>query len=194
MLVTSWKTIRPKKEMDHGFSCYYLKEGYKVSRFYRADHSLYCCYCDIISPYYEENTNSLTVTDLLVDVIVAPDGFVKVADVDELVTALNAQLLSLEQLKAALDSLARLLSLIYAGRSVPFSLIKNRGGCPVPVTFPAVLFCLSICKSSARPLPFRPAACVRTKTMSFSRALLRYCKFRPAACERAKPEPEKTDG
>lgn len=116
VLVTSWKTIRPKKEMDHGFSCYYLKEGYKVSRFYRADHSLYCCYCDIISPYYEENTNSLTVTDLLVDVIVAPNGFVKVADVDELVTALNAQLLSLEQLKAALDSLARLLSLIYAGK------------------------------------------------------------------------------
>ena len=35
VLVTSWKTIRPKKEMDHGFSCYYLDKGYKISRFYR---------------------------------------------------------------------------------------------------------------------------------------------------------------
>lgn len=116
VLVTSWKTLRPKKEMDHGFSCYYLKEGYKISRFYRADHSLYCCYCDIISPDYEADTHSLTVTDLLVDVIVSPEGFVRVVDVDELVTALDAQLLSMEQLKAALSSLDRLLSLIYAGK------------------------------------------------------------------------------
>ena len=116
VLVTSWKTIRPKKEMGHGFSCYYLDKGYKISRFYRADHSLYCYYCDIISPEYEESTHSLTVTDLLVDVIVSPDGFVRVVDVDELVTALTAQLLSLDQLKAALGSLSRLLSLIYAGK------------------------------------------------------------------------------
>lgn len=116
VLVTSWRTIRPKKEMDHGYSCYYLNEGYKVSKFCRADHTLLYYYCDIISPRYEENTNSLTVTDLLVDVIVFPDASVRVVDVDELVTALNDGRLTLDQLKEALQSLSRLLSQIYAGR------------------------------------------------------------------------------
>lgn len=116
VLVTSWKTIRPKKEMDHGYSCYYLKEGYKISKFYRADHTLLYYYCDIISPGYEENTNSLTVTDLLVDVIVFPDGAVRVVDVDELVTALNRGLLDLERLKEALCALDRLLHLLYSDR------------------------------------------------------------------------------
>lgn len=115
-LVTSWKTIRPKKEMDHGYSCYYLKEGYKISKFYRADRSLLYYYCDIISSYYEENTNTLTVTDLLADVIIYPDGFVKVVDLDELVSAQNSGKLSLDQLKEALVILDKLLKLIYAGK------------------------------------------------------------------------------
>lgn len=116
VLVTSWKTIRPKKDMDHGYSCYYLEEGYKISRFYRADHTLLYYYCDIISPSYEENSNTLIVTDLLADVIIYPDGFVKVVDVDELVTALNEGKLSLNLLKDALLTLDRLLRLIYAGK------------------------------------------------------------------------------
>lgn len=116
ILVTSWKTIRPKKNMDHGFSCYYLNEGYKISKFYRADNTLLYCYCDIISPEYKENTNTLTVTDLLADIIIYPDGFVKVVDIDELVTALNNGRLSLIQLKDTLLVLDRLLNLIYDGK------------------------------------------------------------------------------
>lgn len=116
VLVTSWRTIRPKKNMDHGYSCYYLEEGYKISKFYRADHTLLYYYCDIISPTYEENTNTLIVTDLLADVIVYPDGFVKVVDVDELVTALNEGRLTLSLLTDALLTLDRLLRLIYAGK------------------------------------------------------------------------------
>lgn len=116
VLVTSWKTIRPKKNMDHGYSCYYLYEGYKVSKFYRADNTLLYCYCDIISPDYEEDTNTLTVTDLLVDVIIHPDGFVRVVDVDELVKALDDGQMTLDQLRRALLSLDRLLTLIYGGK------------------------------------------------------------------------------
>lgn len=116
VLVTAWKTIRPKAEMDHGFSCYYLKEGYKISKFYRTDNTLFCYYCDIISPAYEENTNKLIVTDLLADVIIYPDGTVKVVDLDELVTALNEGRLSADQLKDAILTLDRLLRIVYAGR------------------------------------------------------------------------------
>lgn len=116
ILVTSWKTIRPKKDLDHGFSCCYLKEGYKISRFYRADNTLLYHYCDIISPAYEPDSNSLIITDLLADVIVYPDGFVKVADLDELVTAFDENSLSLDMLKKSITSLHRLLEKIYAGR------------------------------------------------------------------------------
>lgn len=115
ILVTSWKSIRPKKDLDHGFSCYYLKEGYKVSKFYRADHTLLYHYCDIISPFYEKESCTLTVTDLLADVIIYPDGFVKVVDLNELVTAFEEGSLSLALLKASITSLHRLLEQIYAG-------------------------------------------------------------------------------
>ena len=54
-------------------------------------------------------------TDLLADVIVYPDGFVKVVDLDELVTALNDKLISEDTLKASLRSLNSLLEIIYAG-------------------------------------------------------------------------------
>lgn len=116
VLVTSWQTIRPKKNMDHGYSCYYLKEGYKISKFYRADNTLLYCYCDIISPAYEDDTHTLTVTDLLADVIVYPDGSIQVVDLDELADAYEQGMLSASQLMLALRTLDRLLSLLYEGK------------------------------------------------------------------------------
>ncbi|NLL80590.1 MAG: DUF402 domain-containing protein [Clostridiales bacterium] len=113
ILVTKWNTLKPKKDLHHGFSCYYLKEGYKVSKFYREDNSLLYYYCDIISPEYDPEKNTLVVTDLLADVIVYPDGFVKVVDLDEMVPALESGALSDVMLKQALLSCNALLSLIY---------------------------------------------------------------------------------
>ena len=43
---------------------------------------------------YTEETDTYIVTDLLADVIVYPDGFVKVVDLDELGEALEKGLLS----------------------------------------------------------------------------------------------------
>ena len=65
--------------------------------------------------WYEKDTGSLIVTDLLVDVIVYPDGFIKVVDMDELVFASQSGLLSLERLREALSALDRLLSRLYGG-------------------------------------------------------------------------------
>ena len=84
-IVTSWNAIRPKKDLHHGFSCYFLKEGFKVSKFYYEDGRLLYWYCDIVSYDYSSTDNRLMVTDLLADVIIYPDGFVKVVDLDELV-------------------------------------------------------------------------------------------------------------
>lgn len=115
IIVTGWDSLKPRKDLHHGFSCYYLDEGIKVSRFYREDESLLFWYCDIVDYDYTEETDTYIVTDLLADVIIYPDGFVKVVDLDELVTARSAGLLSDGMLDKALLRLDRLLKLIYAG-------------------------------------------------------------------------------
>ncbi len=115
-IVTRWNALKPKKDLHHGYSCYFLREGYKVSKFYTVDDSLLYYYCDIITSEYIEATNSFIVTDLLADVIVYPDGFVKVVDLDEMVPALEEGGISLDDLKSALISCNSLLTEIYAGR------------------------------------------------------------------------------
>lgn len=114
-IITGWNTIRPRKDLHHGYSCYYLQKGFKVSKFYREDGSLLYWYCDIVSYDHQTETDTYIVTDLLVDVIIYPDGFVKVVDIDELVTALNGKLITEEMLKASLINLDSLLEIIYAG-------------------------------------------------------------------------------
>lgn len=114
-IITGWNTIKPRKDLHHGYSCYYLREGFKVSKFYREDGSLLYWYCDIVSYEHLSDTDTYIVTDLLTDVIVYPDGFVKVVDLDELVTALNKKLISNETLKTSLYNLNSLLEIIYAG-------------------------------------------------------------------------------
>lgn len=115
IIVTKWNALKPKPDLHHGYSCYFLEEGYKVSKFYSADSSLLYYYCDIICHEFLENENKIIVTDLLADVIVYPDGFVKVVDLDEMVPALENGSLTLEQLKKALLSCNALLTLIYSG-------------------------------------------------------------------------------
>lgn len=115
-IVTKWNALRPKKDLHHGASCYFLKEGFKVSKFCREDDSLLYFYCDIVDYNYDAVQNNLIVTDLLADVIIYPDGFVKVVDLDELVTALEARSISLDTLKASLNKLDKLLNIIYSGK------------------------------------------------------------------------------
>lgn len=58
-IVTKWHALKPKKDLHHGYSCYFLKEGYKVSKFYRADDSLLYYYCDIITSEYQRDRHSI---------------------------------------------------------------------------------------------------------------------------------------
>ena len=116
ILVTKWNTIRPKKDLHHGMSCYFLKKGIKVSKFCdEADRLLYW-YCDIISHTWDPETDTYVFTDLLADVLVYPDGFVKVLDLDELADATAEGLLTEVQLEKSLRRTNWLLELIYSGR------------------------------------------------------------------------------
>lgn len=113
VIVTTWRTLNPKTTFDHGCSCYFLKEGYKLSKFYRSDNSLLYWYCDIVDYAYDEAENALTTTDLLADVIIYPDGYFKVVDLDELADALDRGLISQEQLTRSLRQLHTFLTRIY---------------------------------------------------------------------------------
>lgn len=133
ILVTRWHALKPRADLHHGYSCYFYDLGFKVSKFYQKDGSLLYWYCDIIHVDYpvsapplrdetaseglssSETGNCLIATDLLADVIIYPDGFVKIVDLDELTTALDSGALSIEMLKAALTRLSALLNLIYSG-------------------------------------------------------------------------------
>lgn len=115
VIITKWNTIRPKKTLHHGYSCYFLERGFKVSKFYDHDSNLISWYCDIISHTYDEAADTYVFTDLLVDVIVYPDGFVRVVDLNELADAARDGLLSAEQMQLALRRTDKLLSLIYKG-------------------------------------------------------------------------------
>lgn len=113
IIVTSWKTLKPRRDFHHGYSCYYLKPGYKVSKFYREDNTLLYWYCDIVDYDYRKEDNSLIVTDLLADVVIYPDGYIKVLDIDELAIALEKKLCSPEIVTQALRKLDGLLNIIY---------------------------------------------------------------------------------
>ncbi len=111
-IITKWNTLKPKAAFSHGSSCYFLKEGIKVSKFYRADGSLLYWYCDIVDYVYDPEQARLTVTDLLADVILYPDGRMKVADLDELAEAMERGLITAGQMCLCLRRLNNLLSLI----------------------------------------------------------------------------------
>ena len=122
IIVTKWKALHPKPRLDHGYSCYFLKRNYKVSKFLFNDDSLIYWYCDIIDHTYDSRGNSYVFRDLLADVIVFPDGFVKVIDLDEFEEALDKELLTGADVKKALKALDSLLRVIYDGN---FTKLKN---------------------------------------------------------------------
>lgn len=113
VIITKWNTINPKTEFSHGCSCYFLKEGLKVSKMYRADESLLHWYCDIVDYSYNQEEESLTVIDLLADVIISPSGRMKVVDLDELAEAMERGLITKEQMTTCLRNLNHLLTTIY---------------------------------------------------------------------------------
>lgn len=115
LLITQWETLKPKVSFTNGYSCYYLRSGYKISRFYMGEQFLYW-YCDIIDTVYHEQNDTYLFTDLLADVIILPDGKVRVLDLDELADAHRQGLLSTSLLHQALYRLNSLLTIIYSSR------------------------------------------------------------------------------
>ena len=113
VIITKWKALKKRCDINSGYSCYFLNEGYKLSKFLKADNSLLCWYLDIITYDRDTESNSITVIDLLADVIIYPDGKMKIDDLDELSEAFEKKLIDESLLKKSLLSLNRLLTEIY---------------------------------------------------------------------------------
>jgi hypothetical protein len=113
IIITRWHVVKPRRDFDHGYSCYYLKLGFKISKFFRPDNSLLYWYCDIIDYRFEDGGDTLIAADLLADVIIYPDGYVKVVDLDELALAISKNLCEPALVADALKKLDKLLSLVY---------------------------------------------------------------------------------
>ena len=116
MILTKWNALRPKKELHHGFSAYFLKEHIKVSKFCKEDNTFMYWYCDVVDYETDESAGTVTSIDLCVDVVVYPDGRLKVLDLDELVQARRKGLLTQGQLEHALLATGDLLDDIYHER------------------------------------------------------------------------------
>ena len=133
LIVTKWKVLRQKRDFSSGFSCFYLNKGYRISKFLKEDGSLYCWYFDIVTYDLDEKENKLLVIDLLADVVVFPDGKMRVVDLDELSEAFEKRLIDETLLKKSLLSLNKLLNEIYSDGIEPLAapiedLIKENAG------------------------------------------------------------------
>lgn len=114
LIITSWNTLKPRSDFASGISAYYRKKGFKISRHYGKDGTFTRWYCDIVAESQTEN--GLVFSDLLVDVVIFPDGTVRVVDLDEAADALEQGLISADMLAQALRSTNKLLTYIYQGR------------------------------------------------------------------------------
>lgn len=115
IIVTSWNTLKPRKDFSHGFSAYFLDKGFKVSKMLTEQNKLVYWYCDIIRTNYIPDKNMYVFEDLLADVIIYENGTVKVVDLDEISELIDTEQISIDTVSLALRTLNSLLELIYSG-------------------------------------------------------------------------------
>ncbi len=115
LIITKWKGLKPHKNIATGMSAYFLKDGYKVSKIFKEDGSLFRYYCDIIETSYDEKKNTYLFTDLLLDVYMEEDGVIHVVDMDEFADTIENDTITKAQSVRALRSCDRLLRKIYSG-------------------------------------------------------------------------------
>lgn len=120
-LITRWKPIRPRLDISKGISYVNLNDNYKYSRFYDKEGEFLYWYCDILEifKYESDEACKYVLQDLLVDVIIMPDGGYDIKDVDELEQAYSLKMISASQRGKALMALGKLIERIETGNFPP---------------------------------------------------------------------------
>lgn len=115
MLITRWNTIKPRNDIAGGISLYLPDKNWKISRITDAAGRLLHYYCDIIHTDYYKEKDEFIFTDLLVDVVVYPQGKYRVLDLDELGDALDASYIDAAAVSEALHAANGLIRCIEEG-------------------------------------------------------------------------------
>lgn len=115
LIITSWNVLKPRRDISRGVSAYFIDKGIKVSKVFDNAGQMVYWYCDIIETHYDEKENTYTFNDLLIDVVVYPDGQVEVLDMDEFADAMEQGILSVGTIAHAMRATDDLLHTIYAG-------------------------------------------------------------------------------
>ena len=115
LIITSWNVLKPRRDISRGVSAYFIDKGIKVSKVFDNAGQMVYWYCDIIETHYDEKENIYTFNDLLIDVVVYPDGQVEVLDMDEFADAMEQGILSVGTVAHAMRATDDLLHTIYAG-------------------------------------------------------------------------------
>ena len=115
LIITSWNVLKPRRDISRGVSAYFIDKGIKVSKVFDNAGQMVYWYCDIIETHYDEKENIYTFNDLLIDVVVYPDGQVEVLDMDEFADAMEQGILSVGTIAHAMRTTDDLLHTIYAG-------------------------------------------------------------------------------
>ena len=115
LIITSWNVLKPRRDISRGVSAYFIDKGIKVSKVFDNAGQMVYWYCDIIETHYDDKENTYTFNDLLIDVVVYPDGQVEVLDMDEFADAMEQGILSVGTIAHAMRATDDLLHTIYAG-------------------------------------------------------------------------------
>lgn len=115
LIITSWNVLKPRRDISRGVSAYFIDKGIKVSKVFDNAGQMVYWYCDIIETHYDEKENTYTFNDLLIDVVVYPDGQVEVLDMDEFADAMEQGILCVGTIAHAMRATDDLLHTIYAG-------------------------------------------------------------------------------
>lgn len=113
-MVTCWKSLKPRADIGGGISAYFIDKGIKVSKIFAPDGRFVHWYCDMIRTVSHED--EIIFTDLLIDVVIDPDGRLHVLDAGEAADALQGGLITADILCEALRAMNLLLADIDAGR------------------------------------------------------------------------------
>ena len=123
-IVTSWNTLKPRKDIKRGISAYFMEEGLKISKVFNEKDDVVYWYCDIIRT--EKKDTSLIFHDLLADIIVYPDGSLRVVDLDELGQLLQENKIDKAFVSDALLKTNFLLTQIYNGNFKKYQSFINQ--------------------------------------------------------------------
>ncbi len=125
LMLTKWIALKPRKDIAHGVSAYFINDGIKVSKVYDKNDTIVYWYCDIIRTLHDEEANSIVFEDLLIDVIVHENGRMQIVDVAEAADACEEGIISTDLLLQALRILDTLAAKVYTGEFSRLQAIIN---------------------------------------------------------------------